>query len=92
MFYSQKVINNFEFTEFDFTNSISIPSPVFTFTPVKNSDTVRQGETKTISTQLQSNLGSLLKSVDFEPIQSESRIKLTPKSKNYLNHFSILNL
>jgi len=81
MFYSQKGYNNYKVMEFDFTNSIAMPSPEFSFTPIENSETVRQGETKTISTQFKTNLGSLLKNIEFESIQNETEIKLSPKIK-----------
>lgn len=81
MFYSQKEYNREKVVEFDFTNSITIPSPQFSFTPIQNSETVRQGETKSVSTQFKTNLCSLLKSVEFESIQNESGVKLTPKIK-----------
>jgi len=55
MVYSQKGYNNDKVIQFDFTNSITIPSPEFSFDPIENSATVRQGETATISTQFQTN-------------------------------------
>ena len=86
MFYSQKIYNN-KVIEFDFTNSIAIPSPEFSFNPIENSENAIQGETKTISTQFKTNLGSLLKNIEFKSIQNESGIKLTPKIKKLTEPF-----
>lgn len=87
MVYSQKGYNNDKVIQFDFTNSITIPSPEFSFDPIENSATVRQGETATISTQFQTNLGSLLKNIEFKSIQNESGITLTPKQNKLTQPF-----
>jgi hypothetical protein len=86
MFYSQKWYNN-DVIEFDFSNSIALPSPEFSFTLIETNEIIRQGDTKTISTQFKTNLGSLLKNIEFESIQNESGIKLTPKIKELTEPF-----
>ena len=87
MFYSQKGYLIERVIEFDFTNSITIPSPKFSFTPFENSETVRQGETKTIRTQFKTNLGTLLKNIEFKSIQNESGIKIIPKIEKLTETF-----
>ena len=87
MFYSQKGDLIDKVIQFDFTNSITIPSPKFSFTPIENSATVRQGETTTISTQFKTNLGNLLKNIEFKSIQNESGIKIIPKIEKLTETF-----
>ncbi|HET7643618.1 MAG TPA: hypothetical protein VFK40_08930 [Nitrososphaeraceae archaeon] len=91
IFYSQKIsnYNNFEIYEFDFTSPITIPSPQFTFILSEDNKIVKQGESKTLTVQLKSNLEDLSQHVIINPAQSDPSIKLIPLNNNINSNINI---